>query len=31
MLVWPDTLVNGGQRAADLGDWRFSFLDHDAF
>jgi hypothetical protein len=31
MLVWPKTLVPAGSPAADLSNWRFSFLDHDAF
>jgi hypothetical protein len=31
MLVWPKTLVAAGTLAADLGHWRFGFLDHDAF
>jgi hypothetical protein len=31
MLVWPKTLVPAGAPAADLSNWRFSFLDHDAF
>jgi hypothetical protein len=31
MLVWPKTLVPAGTAAADLANWRFSFLDHDAF
>lgn len=31
MLVWPKTLVPAGSAAADLANWRFSFLDHDAF
>jgi len=31
MLVWPRTLVPAGAGAADLANWRFSFLDHDAF
>lgn len=31
MLVWPKTLVPVGAAAADLANWRFSFLDHDAF
>lgn len=31
MLVWPKALVPQGSAAVDLGQWRFSFLDHDAF
>lgn len=31
MLVWPKTLVPAGAAAANLANWRFSFLDHDAF
>lgn len=31
MLVWPKTLVPPGSFAADLANWRFGFLDHDAF
>jgi hypothetical protein len=31
MLVWPKTLVPASSAAADLANWRFSFLDHDAF
>ncbi len=31
MLVWPKTLVSPGSPAANLANWRFGFLDHDAF
>ncbi|MFM9997142.1 MAG: hypothetical protein ACKVU4_15240 [Phycisphaerales bacterium] len=31
MLVWPKTLAPRDSVAADLANWRFSFLDHDAF
>jgi hypothetical protein len=31
MLVWPKTLVPAGSIASDLSNWRFTFLDHDAF
>jgi hypothetical protein len=31
MLVWPKDLAPAGSEVADLAQWRFSFLDHDAF
>jgi N-acetylglutamate synthase-like GNAT family acetyltransferase len=31
ILVWPAARALPGAADADLGNWRFSFLDHDAF
>lgn len=31
MVVWPKDAAKAGSRAADFSNWRFTFLDHDAF